>query len=171
MSLSTATVAACAHCTLPIPAGRGGEYCCTGCEIVAGALAIEDAQPVNPARTYRELDDPAFQRAEWEVARIIEAPVSILSDPAALKRAGLFLVEGRLVLARLLSVVPDGADRVVLKGKGKTLKDLKGRVGEDLDAAAAARIRATVLCHDIRSGVAAPSAASTSTVCWCCCRR
>jgi 8-oxo-dGTP pyrophosphatase MutT (NUDIX family) len=29
---------------------------------------------------------PAFQRAEWEVARIIEAPVSILSDPAAVKR-------------------------------------------------------------------------------------
>jgi 8-oxo-dGTP pyrophosphatase MutT (NUDIX family) len=29
---------------------------------------------------------PAFQRAEWEVARIIEAPVSLLSDPAAMKR-------------------------------------------------------------------------------------
>jgi 8-oxo-dGTP pyrophosphatase MutT (NUDIX family) len=29
---------------------------------------------------------PAFQRAEWEVARIIEAPVSLLSDPAAVKR-------------------------------------------------------------------------------------
>lgn len=29
---------------------------------------------------------PAFQRAEWEVARIIEAPVSLLSDSAALKR-------------------------------------------------------------------------------------
>jgi 8-oxo-dGTP pyrophosphatase MutT (NUDIX family) len=29
---------------------------------------------------------PAFQRAEWEVARIIEAPVSVLSDPAAMKR-------------------------------------------------------------------------------------
>lgn len=29
---------------------------------------------------------PAFQRAEWEVARIIEAPVSALSDPAVLKR-------------------------------------------------------------------------------------
>lgn len=29
---------------------------------------------------------PAFQRAEWEVARIIEAPVSRLADPAALKR-------------------------------------------------------------------------------------
>ena len=29
---------------------------------------------------------PAFQRAEWEVARIIEAPVSLLSDPAVLKR-------------------------------------------------------------------------------------
>ncbi|MEO7133417.1 MAG: CoA pyrophosphatase, partial [Vicinamibacterales bacterium] len=29
---------------------------------------------------------PVFQRAEWEVARIIEAPVSVLSDPAAIKR-------------------------------------------------------------------------------------
>jgi 8-oxo-dGTP pyrophosphatase MutT (NUDIX family) len=29
---------------------------------------------------------PAFQRAEWEVARIIEAPVSRLSDPALVKR-------------------------------------------------------------------------------------
>ena len=29
---------------------------------------------------------PAFQRAEWEVARIIEAPVAALSDPAVLKR-------------------------------------------------------------------------------------
>ena len=29
---------------------------------------------------------PAFQRAEWEVARIIEAPVSALSDPAVMKR-------------------------------------------------------------------------------------
>jgi len=28
---------------------------------------------------------PAFQRAEWEVARIIEAPVSALSDPATIK--------------------------------------------------------------------------------------
>jgi 8-oxo-dGTP pyrophosphatase MutT (NUDIX family) len=28
---------------------------------------------------------PAFQRAEWEVARIIEAPVSLLSDPAVIK--------------------------------------------------------------------------------------
>lgn len=29
---------------------------------------------------------PAFQRAEWEVARIIEAPVALLSDPAVIKR-------------------------------------------------------------------------------------
>jgi 8-oxo-dGTP pyrophosphatase MutT (NUDIX family) len=29
---------------------------------------------------------PAFQRAEWEVARIIEAPVSVLSDPKTIKR-------------------------------------------------------------------------------------
>lgn len=29
---------------------------------------------------------PAFQRAEWEVARIIEAPVSVLHDPRSRKR-------------------------------------------------------------------------------------
>ena len=29
---------------------------------------------------------PAFQRAEWEVARIIEAPVPVLSDPNTIKR-------------------------------------------------------------------------------------
>jgi 8-oxo-dGTP pyrophosphatase MutT (NUDIX family) len=29
---------------------------------------------------------PAFQRAEWEVARIIEAPVSVLSDARTVKR-------------------------------------------------------------------------------------
>jgi 8-oxo-dGTP pyrophosphatase MutT (NUDIX family) len=29
---------------------------------------------------------PAFQRAEWEVARIIEAPVRVLHDPATVKR-------------------------------------------------------------------------------------
>ena len=29
---------------------------------------------------------PAFQRAEWEVARIIEAPVSALNDPSTIKR-------------------------------------------------------------------------------------
>jgi 8-oxo-dGTP pyrophosphatase MutT (NUDIX family) len=29
---------------------------------------------------------PAFQRAEWEVARIIEAPVSVLRDPRTVKR-------------------------------------------------------------------------------------
>jgi Cu2+-exporting ATPase len=67
------TAAACAHCTLPIPAGRVGEYCCTGCEIVAGAIAAhgleqfyalrEQAAPATTtSRTYAELDDPAFQR-------------------------------------------------------------------------------------------------------------
>lgn len=29
---------------------------------------------------------PAFQRAEWEVARIIEAPLSLLADPMVVKR-------------------------------------------------------------------------------------
>ncbi len=34
---------------------------------------------VTPAR-------PAFQRAEWEVARIIEAPIDLLQDPETVKR-------------------------------------------------------------------------------------
>lgn len=38
---------------------------------------------------------------------------AMIADAAALKRAGLFLVEGRLVLERLLSNVPDGAASVV----------------------------------------------------------
>jgi len=38
--------------------------------------------PIVGATTLR----PAFQRAEWEVARIIEAPVAVLSDPAIIKR-------------------------------------------------------------------------------------
>jgi hypothetical protein len=29
---------------------------------------------------------PAFQRAEWEVARIIEAPVSLLAEASVFKR-------------------------------------------------------------------------------------
>ncbi|MFM8535319.1 MAG: NUDIX hydrolase [Acidimicrobiia bacterium] len=29
---------------------------------------------------------PAFQRAEWEVARIIETPIALLSDPSIVKR-------------------------------------------------------------------------------------
>lgn len=29
---------------------------------------------------------PAFQRAEWEVARIVEAPLPLLSDPSIVKR-------------------------------------------------------------------------------------
>jgi 8-oxo-dGTP pyrophosphatase MutT (NUDIX family) len=43
---------------------------------------------------------PAFQRAEWEVARIIEAPVSILSDPRTVKRE----VRTRLVNGQSIDV-------------------------------------------------------------------
>ena len=43
---------------------------------------------------------PAFQRAEWEVARIIEAPVSVLSDPAVLKRE----IRTRLVKGQSIDV-------------------------------------------------------------------
>lgn len=64
---------ACKHCSLAIPAGRTGDFCCTGCEIVHGAIAQhgldafyelrDDARPARTTdRSYRELDDPAFQR-------------------------------------------------------------------------------------------------------------
>jgi 8-oxo-dGTP pyrophosphatase MutT (NUDIX family) len=43
---------------------------------------------------------PAFQRAEWEVARIIEAPVSVLSDPRTLKRE----MRTRTVNGRIIEV-------------------------------------------------------------------
>jgi len=43
---------------------------------------------------------PAFQRAEWEVARIIEAPVAMLSDPAAIKRE----IRTRVVKGRSIDV-------------------------------------------------------------------
>jgi 8-oxo-dGTP pyrophosphatase MutT (NUDIX family) len=43
---------------------------------------------------------PAFQRAEWEVARIIEAPVPLLSDPAVLKRE----IRTRVVNGRSIDV-------------------------------------------------------------------
>ncbi len=72
-----ARATACAHCGLPVPAGRivdgaGLQYCCAGCEVVHAALAEHglDAyyklagDDVGPARTtgksYAELDDPAF---------------------------------------------------------------------------------------------------------------
>ena len=43
---------------------------------------------------------PAFQRAEWEVARIIEAPVSLLSDPRTVKRE----MRTRTVNGRIIEV-------------------------------------------------------------------
>jgi P-type Cu2+ transporter len=71
---------ACAHCGLPVPANRAGEFCCTGCEIVHGAIAEygldkyyairdrADAQPAHTSdRSYRELDDVAFQRLHVNV--------------------------------------------------------------------------------------------------------
>jgi Cu2+-exporting ATPase len=64
---------ACAHCGLPVPAGRTGTFCCNGCEVVHDAIAqygleryyaLRDAG--TPARvttrSYAELDDPAFHR-------------------------------------------------------------------------------------------------------------
>ncbi|MDB4960093.1 MAG: fixI [Myxococcales bacterium] len=77
---------ACAHCGLPVPAGRsvstGDAFCCAGCEIVHAAIAEHGlerfydlrgesdriAAPAHPtARPYTELDDPAFQRVHVQV--------------------------------------------------------------------------------------------------------
>ena len=30
---------ACTHCGLPVPAGRDGDFCCAGCEVVHDAIA------------------------------------------------------------------------------------------------------------------------------------
>ncbi len=63
----------CAHCALPIPAGRGDDFCCAGCEVVHRAIAEHGLdryyalrEPGVPSRTtsrgYAELDDSAFAR-------------------------------------------------------------------------------------------------------------
>ena len=68
---------ACAHCGLSVPAGRE-TYCCSGCEIVAGAIAANGLEQFyalreRPApasttgRGYTELDDPAFQRVHVDL--------------------------------------------------------------------------------------------------------
>ena len=67
----------CAHCGLPVPAGRD-TYCCSGCEIVAGAIAAngleqfyalrERPEPASSTgRAYTELDDSAFQRVHVDL--------------------------------------------------------------------------------------------------------
>ncbi len=43
---------------------------------------------------------PAFQRAEWEVARIIEAPLSVLSAPGSIKRE----IRARIVSGQSIDV-------------------------------------------------------------------
>ncbi len=85
---------ACAHCSLPIPAGRTGEFCCDGCEVVRAALAAngldqfyalrETSQPARTtSRSYAELDDPAFARVHVEAA------------PDGRRRAALYLEDLR----------------------------------------------------------------------------
>jgi P-type Cu2+ transporter len=70
---------ACAHCELPIPAGRTDEFCCAGCEVVHEAIAThglerfydlrETAAPGRTTeRSYSELDDPAFHRVHVRAA-------------------------------------------------------------------------------------------------------
>ncbi len=91
------TAATCAHCGLPVPAGRiTGErsFCCAGCEIVATTIADNGLDQfyalrdtAAPARTtsrgYGELDDPAFQR------------VHVAHGADGLERAALYLEDLR----------------------------------------------------------------------------
>ena len=71
--MSAVAQPACVHCGLPVPAGRTGEFCCTGCEVVHAAIAEhglerfyalrEQSAPAHTSgHSYAELDDPAFQR-------------------------------------------------------------------------------------------------------------
>jgi len=85
--MSAALQIACAHCALPVPAGRitgkDLEFCCAGCEIVHAAIAEHGldqfydlrrasdvpAVPAHPTeRGYAELDDPAFERVHVQRA-------------------------------------------------------------------------------------------------------
>lgn len=92
---AVATQPACAHCGLPVPAGRE-TYCCAGCEVVAAAIAsngleqfyaLRGASEAAPAHTtgrgFTELDDPAFQRVHVALA------------PDGLARAALYLEDLR----------------------------------------------------------------------------
>ncbi len=76
-AVAATQLAACAHCGLPVPAGRD-TYCCSGCEIVAGAIAAngleqfyalrERPEPASTTgRAYTELDDAAFQRVHVDL--------------------------------------------------------------------------------------------------------
>jgi Cu2+-exporting ATPase len=78
VSAAIAVVAACRHCSLPVPSGRT-EFCCAGCEIVHAAIAAngleqfyalrEQAAPASTTgRAYTELDDPAFQRIHVQLS-------------------------------------------------------------------------------------------------------
>jgi P-type Cu2+ transporter len=73
-----ARLATCVHCTLPVPAGRAGAFCCAGCEVVHAAIAAHGLdqfyalrETAAPGRTtdhdYAELGDPAFERLHVEL--------------------------------------------------------------------------------------------------------
>ncbi|MDX2086486.1 MAG: heavy metal translocating P-type ATPase metal-binding domain-containing protein [Kofleriaceae bacterium] len=79
MTAAVALDRACAHCSLPVPAGVASAYCCTGCEVVHAAIGElglerfyalrETAAPAQTtARGYSELDDPAFARRHVQAA-------------------------------------------------------------------------------------------------------
>jgi len=73
VTTAIAIARACAHCALPIPAGRGDDFCCAGCEVVHTAIIEhgldrfyalrERGEPSHTtSHSYAELDDSAFAR-------------------------------------------------------------------------------------------------------------
>ena len=87
---------ACTHCGLPVPAGRDGDFCCAGCEVVHDAIAeygldrfyaLREQTSTQPAhttsRSYRELDDEAFHR------------VHVRSDAQGVAHAALYVEDLR----------------------------------------------------------------------------
>ncbi|TMQ13147.1 MAG: heavy metal translocating P-type ATPase [Deltaproteobacteria bacterium] len=94
MTAAAVAPAPCRHCSLPVPAGRASAFCCSGCEVVYGAIAANGLErfyalreTAEPARTtdhgYTELDDPAFQR------------LHVQAGPGGTARAALYLEDLR----------------------------------------------------------------------------
>lgn len=86
----------CAHCGLPVPAGRCSAFCCAGCEVVSDTIAahgldrfyaLREPATAAPAHTteqdYAEFGDPAFHRLHVRV------------DGAGMARTSLYLEDLR----------------------------------------------------------------------------
>ena len=113
--------ASCIHCGLPVAGGAA--FCCTGCEVVHGAIAehgldqfyaLREASA--PARTtahdYGELGDPAFQRVHVQV------------DAAGTAHTALYLEDLRCtacvwLVERAPQCIPGVADVRVDLGRGR----------------------------------------------------